>query len=105
MIRNIPSLMRLLALLALAGTAFGKSPNILFIFADDHTIQAIGAYESWLQDFAKAHKLTPNLDRLASQGALFNNSFCGNSICGPSRATILTGKHSNANGFMETIRN
>ncbi|MCZ6673737.1 MAG: sulfatase [Verrucomicrobia bacterium] len=101
MMRNTPTLVRILPVFALtlAGTAFGKSPNILFIFADDHTIQAIGAYESWLQDFAKAHDLTPNLDRLAAQGALFNNSFCGNSICGPSRATILTGKHSNANGF------
>lgn len=99
--RNLSTLTRFvsIAALSLCGTVFGKAPNILFIFADDHTIQAIGAYESWLQDFAKAHDLTPNLDKLASQGALFNNSFCGNSICGPSRATILTGKHSNANGF------
>ncbi len=99
--RNLSTLTRFLSIaaLSLCGTVFGKAPNILFIFADDHTIQAIGAYESWLQDFAKAHDLTPNLDKLASQGAIFNNSFCGNSICGPSRATILTGKHSNANGF------
>ena len=101
MLRHLSTLYRCLLLLSLtwAGASYAKSPNILFIFADDHTIQAIGAYESWLQDFAQAHDLTPNLDRLAEQGAIFDNSFCGNSICGPSRATILTGKHSNANGF------
>ncbi len=101
MLRHLSTLIHFLTLLSLswAGVSHAKTPNILFIFADDHTIQAIGAYESWLQDFAQAHDLTPNLDRLAEQGAIFDNSFCGNSICGPSRATILTGKHSNANGF------
>jgi arylsulfatase A-like enzyme len=71
-------------------------PNILFVFTDDHAPHAIGAYGSWLQDVNP----TPNIDRLADQGMLFQNSFCTNSICGPSRAVILTGKHSHINGFM-----
>ena len=72
-------------------------PNIVFIFSDDHAPQAIGAYGQWL-----AHvDPTPNIDRLATQGMLFRNSFCTNSICGPSRAVILTGKHSHKNGFMK----
>lgn len=70
-----------------------KQPNILFIFSDDHAPGAIGAYGS------KINK-TPNLDRIASEGAKFRNSFCANSICGPSRACILTGKHSHKNGFL-----
>lgn len=71
-------------------------PNILFIFTDDHAPHAIGAYGGWLKDFAP----TPNIDRLAREGMLFENSFCTNSICGPSRAVIQTGKHSHLNGFM-----
>lgn len=71
-----------------------KKKNILFIFSDDHALQAIGAYGS------KINK-TPNIDRLAAQGTVFRNSFCGNSLCGPSRAMVLTGKHSHANGFRQ----
>ncbi len=71
-------------------------PNILFIFTDDHAPHAIGAYNGWL----KSVDPTPNIDDLARQGMLFQNSFCTNSICGPSRAVILTGKHSHLNGFM-----
>lgn len=70
-----------------------KQPNILFVFSDDHAPQAIGAYGSKINE-------TPNLDRIASEGAIFQNSFCANSICGPSRACILTGKHSHKNGFL-----
>lgn len=69
-----------------------KRPNILFIFTDDHASHAISAYGS------KINK-TPNLDRIAEEGMLFENNFCTNSICGPSRAVILTGKHSHLNGF------
>ena len=75
-----------------------KQPNILFIFADDHTLQATGAYDSWLQKFCREHQITPNIDRLATQGALFVNNFCGNSICSPSRATVLSGVHTHVNG-------
>jgi len=69
-------------------------PNIIFIFTDDHASQSIGAYGSKINQ-------TPNLDRIASEGAIFLNSFCANSICGPSRATILTGLHSHMNGFKD----
>lgn len=71
----------------------GSRPNILFVFSDDHASHAISAYGSKVNT-------TPNLDRLAANGALFRNNFCGNALCGPSRATILTGLHSHGNGFM-----
>jgi arylsulfatase A-like enzyme len=71
-------------------------PNILFVFSDDHAPHAIGAYDGWL----KSVNPTPEIDKLAAQGMLFENSFCTNSICGPSRAVIQTGKHSHKNGFM-----
>lgn len=76
--------------------AAAERPNILFIFSDDHAVNAISAYGGRLAKVAP----TPNIDRLAREGALCLNSFCANSICGPSRATILTGKHSHKNGFM-----
>ncbi|MBU6301947.1 MAG: sulfatase [Verrucomicrobia bacterium] len=66
-------------------------PNILFIFSDDHAQNAISAYGSKVNT-------TPNLDRLASSGARFLNSFVTNSICTPSRATLLTGQYSHLNG-------
>ena len=92
---------RFLALLILATILTGQAtaddrPNIVFIFSDDHAPHAIGAYDGWL----KSVNPTPNIDKLASQGMLFKNSFCTNSICGPSRAVIMTGKHSHKNGFM-----
>lgn len=67
-------------------------PNILFIFSDDHALRTIGAYEGSINK-------TPNLDRIANEGAIFNRSFNVNSICCPSRAAIMTGKHSHANGI------
>jgi len=69
-----------------------QRPNIIFVFTDDHGYQAISAYGS------KVNK-TPNIDRLANEGMLFENCFVTNSICGPSRAVIQTGKHSHLNGF------
>lgn len=71
-------------------------PNILFVFSDDHAPHAIGAYNGWL----KSVNPTPVIDKLARDGMVFVNSFCTNSICGPSRAVIQTGKHSHKNGFM-----
>ncbi|MDP6386022.1 MAG: sulfatase-like hydrolase/transferase, partial [Planctomycetota bacterium] len=71
-----------------------ERPNILFVFTDDHAPHAISAYGSVLNE-------TPNIDRLATEGMLFTRTFCGNSICAPSRATILTGKHSHANGHID----
>ena len=75
-----------------------KRPNIIFIFSDDHALQAITAYGN--SRYAE-HFQTPHIDRLAAEGALFENSFCANSICGPSRASVLTGKHSVQNGFVD----
>jgi N-acetylglucosamine-6-sulfatase len=83
----------------LLGTAVSAAerPNILFIFSDDHALNAISAYNGPLKDIAP----TPNLDRIADQGAIFTRSYCSNSICGPSRAAILTGKHSHINGYLD----
>jgi len=84
-------------LLLLGTVARGdERPNILFIFTDDHAPHAIGAYDGWLKEVNP----TPNIDQLAAQGTVFLNSFCTNSICGPSRAVIQTGKHSHKNGFL-----
>ena len=69
-------------------------PNIVWIFSDDHAYQAIGAYGGRLQK----ENLTPNIDSLARDGMLFERAYVGNSICAPSRATLLTGKHSHMNG-------
>jgi len=85
-----------------SSTSFADDrPNIVFIFTDDHAPHAIGAYSDWLKDVNP----TPNIDQLAQDGMLFQNSFCTNSICGPSRAVILTGKHSHLNGFMHNGNN
>jgi len=71
-----------------------KQPNILFVMSDDHTSQAISAYNHSLAEVFQ----TPNIDRLAEGGMLFNNCFVTNSICTPSRATIMTGQYSQNNG-------
>ena len=92
------------AILLLAALAFTRCsepeakaparPNIVFIMADDHAYQAISAYGSRLIE-------TPNIDRIARMGMLFTNASVTNSICAPSRATILTGKHSHINGKID----
>ncbi len=79
------------ALLPAARAAATARPNILFIFSDDHAQHAISAYGS------KVNR-TPHLDRLAAAGIRFNHAFVTNSICTPSRATLLTGQYSHANG-------
>jgi arylsulfatase A-like enzyme len=71
-----------------------KRPNIIFIMSDDHAYQAISAYDQRLLS-------TPNIDRIAKSGILFTNASVTNSICAPSRATILTGKHSHLNGKVD----
>ena len=71
-------------------------PNILFIMSDDHAYQAISAYSDQLIQ-------TPNIDRLANEGVLFTNASVTNSICAPSRATILTGKHTHINGKIDNV--
>lgn len=71
-----------------------NQPNILFIFTDDHTRQALSAYKHPLKLIE-----TPNMDRIAKEGMLFERCLVPNPICGPSRAVILTGKYSHLNGF------
>ncbi|MCJ7692513.1 MAG: sulfatase-like hydrolase/transferase, partial [Sedimentisphaerales bacterium] len=71
-----------------------KKPNIIFIMTDDHASHALSCYGSRINR-------TPNLDRLAEEGMLFENCFCTNSICAPSRAVILTGKYSHLNGVVD----
>jgi arylsulfatase A-like enzyme len=93
MFRLLPLLLVVLA----PGLAVAETrPNILFIFSDDHAAHAIGAYGS------KINK-TPSIDRLAREGMLFRNCFCTNSICAPSRAVVLTGKHSHINGVIDNV--
>ena len=70
--------------------------NILFIISDDHAYQSIGAYGA-------TFNASPQLDKLANEGAVFENAFVTNSICGPSRAVFLTGKYSHINGFRDNF--
>ena len=79
----------------LGANAFAKAakkPNILYIMSDDHAAHAISAYGSRINK-------TPNIDRIANEGVRLANCFCTNSICGPSRAVLMTGKYSHLNGF------
>jgi len=71
-----------------------RRPNILFIMSDDHASQAVGCYGGRLNR-------TPGIDRIAREGVRFDNCFCTNGICAPSRAVILTGKHSHLNGVRD----
>jgi arylsulfatase A-like enzyme len=71
-------------------------PNIIFIMTDDHSVKAVSAYDGALNE-------TPHMDRLAREGMLFQRAFVGNAICGPSRAAMLTGKHSHKNGMIGNI--
>ncbi len=75
--------------------AVAERPNIIYIMADDLTTQAISAYGGIYKDIAP----TPNIDRIAEAGMLFQDVLCTNAICGPSRAAILTGNYSNENGY------
>ena len=81
-----------------AAAAPTQRPNILFLFCDDHAYQAISAYQAVSAYHLKLNS-TPNIDRLAREGMRFDNCFVTNSICGPSRAVIQTGKYSHLNGF------
>jgi arylsulfatase A-like enzyme len=76
-----------------------KKINVLYIMADDHAYQSISAYGHKIGSIAP----TPNIDRLANQGVLMNAAYCTNSICGPSRSSILTGKFSHSNGFYKNV--
>jgi arylsulfatase A-like enzyme len=84
------------AMLSITASAQNKSqrPNIIYIMCDDLTEQAISCY-------GHSTNKTPNIDRLAKEGVRFTNAFVSNSICGPSRAVLLTGKLSHLNGFLD----
>ena len=71
-----------------------ERPNILFIMSDDHGYQAVSAYGAGINK-------TPNIDRIAAEGARFDRCYVTNSLCGPSRACIMTGKYSHKNGFLD----
>lgn len=71
--------------------------NIVYIMTDDHTAQMMSCYDD-------THVSTPNLDRIAADGVKFVNSYVANSLSGPSRACMLTGKHSHKNGFTNKDR-
>src|SRR5215467_15107188 len=73
-----------------------QRPNIIYIMSDDHGYQAISAYGYGLNH-------TPNIDKIADNGMLFTRAYVTNSICGPSRAVMLTGKHSHINGFKDNL--
>ena len=74
-----------------------QRPNIIYIMSDDHAYQAISAYGHGLNE-------TPNIDRLAEEGAMFTRSTVTNSISAPSRAVLLTGKHSFVNGKVDNLQ-
>lgn len=92
--RTFRNYVLLVGILTFGCAVKAQQPNIVIIISDDHAYQTIGAYGSkWVQ--------TKNIDRLAKEGAIFTKSYVTNSICGPSRAAILTGKYSNKNGFKD----
>ncbi len=81
-------------LVAKGWAAKEKPPNMVVVLVDDHAFEAISAYGTYLKDFAK----TPTIDRLGKEGMRFDHFTCANSICSPSRASILTGQYSHKNG-------
>ena len=90
------NLLLVFAFWVLSPAAFsqGTRPNIVIIVSDDHSFQSISAYGGKLMQ-------TPNIDRIANEGVIFNKGYVTNSICGPSRAVLLTGKYSHKNGFKD----
>ncbi len=83
-----------------SSTEKNNAPNIIFIFSDDHATQAITAYNDRYKDISP----TPNIDKIAGEGAILTNAFSTNAICGPSRASIITGKYSHVNGYYKNYR-
>ncbi len=82
-----------------SSTDQSSRPNIIVMYSDDHTAQAVGAYNGVLDyGLQLNHSPTPNIDKLAENGMRFDNAFVSNSICKPSRAAFLTGMHSHKNG-------
>ncbi len=103
MIRKFQFILALMCLCAIffacstATTDEAQRPNIIYIMSDDHAYQAISAYGYGLNK-------TPNIDRLAEEGAIFTRACVTNSLCAPSRAVLLTGKHSFINGKVDNVQ-
>lgn len=93
----LPALLCLMLFVSCAKQNEPQKPNILYIMSDDHTSQAIGVYGSRLAVLNP----TPNLDEIANEGIIFENAFCNNSICTPSRASIITGQYPQTNGVLD----
>jgi len=94
---SISALVVMAGVLAVSSVEAAKQPNVVFIFTDDHSAHAISAYGSRINK-------TPHIDRIAQEGMRFKKCYVTNAICGPSRAVILTGKHSHLNGFFQNGR-
>ena len=77
-----------------------QRPNIIFILSDDHATNAISAYSDRFKEIAP----TPNIDRIANEGAILTNAYSTNAICGPSRASIITGKYNHINGYYKNYQ-
>ena len=86
----------LVLLLSIVVARAAERPNVLFVLCDDLRPDALGCYGS-------KHVKTPNIDRLASEGVLFKNTFCTTSLCSPSRASILTGLYAHRHGVRDNF--
>lgn len=96
MLRSISVFILAMTLFGCAATEEAGPPNFIYIMTDDHAAHMLSCYGSPIAS-------TPNLDRIATEGIRFTNAFCTNSLCGPSRATLLTGKYSHKNGKRDNI--
>tara|TARA_Y100000588_G_scaffold393182_1_gene507917 strand:+ start:215 stop:1717 length:1503 start_codon:yes stop_codon:yes gene_type:complete len=98
MYKKLSRLLIVLSILALSQLSAESTnrPNILFMMSDDHASEGIGAYGSWLKDYCH----TPTIDQLAAEGMRFTNICCNNSICSPSRASIISGQYSHVTGAL-----
>lgn len=90
----------LMPLATFAQNKTSQRPNIIFILSDDHATNAISAYSKQFATTAP----TPNIDKIANEGAILTNAFCTNAICGPSRASIITGKYSHINKYYKNYQ-
>ena len=95
-ILSITVVLTLALVLVKTSASAALQPNLVVVLVDDHAFEAISAYGTYLQDYAK----TPAIDRLADEGMRFDSFACNNSICSPSRASILTGQYSHRNGVL-----
>jgi N-acetylglucosamine-6-sulfatase len=95
--KTVRTFLMLWCVFAVAQARAADRPNILFIMSDDHTAQAVGAYATLL----KPLNPTPTIDSIAAEGICFDNAFCTNAICTPSRACIITGQYNHVNGVFD----